>query len=93
MPAGNRPHDFSFPIPRCYEDVDANSFFPLTGRIYLPAEWFSVTDNLNGSNNDVFSLGFFETAFLYIPDYFIWFNLIRNYHTKKVRSKFLFPAI
>ena len=41
---------FSVTIPRCYEDVYVNSFFPRTARLWnsLPIERFSLTYNLNG---------------------------------------------
>ena len=38
----NRLHDFSVTIPRCYNDVYVNSFFPCTAQLWnsLPTECF-----------------------------------------------------
>ena len=46
----NRLHDFSVTIPRCYNDVYANSFFPHTAglRNSLPIECFPLTYDLSG---------------------------------------------
>ena len=46
----DRLHDFSVTIPRCYNDVYVNSFFPCTARLWnsLPIECFPLTYNLNG---------------------------------------------
>ena len=46
----DRLHDYSITIRRCYKDVDVNSFFPRTTRLwnYLPIEWFSLTYDLSG---------------------------------------------
>ena len=43
-------HDFSVTIPRCYNDVHVNSFFPRTARLWnsLPIECFPLTYDLNG---------------------------------------------
>ena len=45
----NRFHDFSVTIPRCYKDVNVNSFFPRTVRLCnsLPIECLLLTYNLN----------------------------------------------
>ena len=42
----DRLHDFPVTIPRCYEDIYVNSFFPRTARLCnsLPIECFSLTD-------------------------------------------------
>ena len=46
----DRLHDFSVTIPRCYEDVYVNSFFPRTARLWnsLPIECFPLTYDLSG---------------------------------------------
>ena len=46
----DRLHDFSVTIPRCYNDVYADSFFPRTARPSnsLPIECFPLTYDLNG---------------------------------------------
>ena len=46
----DRLHDFSVTIPRCYQDVYVNSFFPRTARLWnsLPIECFPLTYDLNG---------------------------------------------
>ena len=45
-----RLHDFSVTIPRCYNDVYVNSFFPHTARLWnsLPIECSPLTYDLNG---------------------------------------------
>ena len=45
-----RLHDFSVTIPRCYEDVYVNSFFPRTARLWksLPIECFPLIYDLSG---------------------------------------------
>ena len=44
----DRWHDFSVTIPRCYQDVYVNSFFPCTARLWnsLPIECFPLTYDL-----------------------------------------------
>ena len=46
----DRLHDFSVTIPRCYNDVYVNSFFPRTARLWnsLPIECFPLTYDLSG---------------------------------------------
>ena len=46
----DRLHDFSVTIPRFYEGVCVNSFFPCTARLWnsLPVEYFPLTHGLNG---------------------------------------------
>ena len=46
----DRLHDFSVSIPRCYEDVYVNSFFPRTARLWnsLLIEYFYLTYDLSG---------------------------------------------
>ena len=46
----DRLYDFSVTIPRCYEDVYVNSFFPHTATLWnsLPIECFPLTCNING---------------------------------------------
>ena len=46
----DRLHDFSVTIPRCYNDVYVNSFFPHTARLRnsLPIERFPLTYDLSG---------------------------------------------
>ena len=46
----DRLHDFSVTIPRCYEDVYVNSFFPHTARLWnsLPIQCFPLTYDLSG---------------------------------------------
>ena len=46
----DRLHNFSVTIPRCYNDVYVNSFFPHTARLWnsLPIDCFPLTYNLNG---------------------------------------------
>ena len=43
-------HDFSVTIPRCYMDVNVNSFFPCTAGLCnsLPMEYFPLSHDLNG---------------------------------------------
>ena len=45
----DRLHDFSVTIPRCYNNVYVNSFFPHIARLWnsLPIEYFPLTYNLN----------------------------------------------
>ena len=63
--------NFSVNIPKCCKDVYVKNFFPCTARIQnsLPEECFPLTYNLNGFdsgvNRQLFSLGFFSSAFLY----------------------------
>ena len=64
-PFSDRLHDFSVTVPRCYEDVSVNSFFPCTARPWnsLPIECFSLTYDLNGFksriNRTLFTVGSF----------------------------------
>ena len=46
----DRLHDFSVTILRCYKNVNVNSFFPCTARLWnsLPMKCFSLTYNLSG---------------------------------------------
>ena len=46
----DRLHDFSVTLPRCYEDVYVNSFFPRTAKLWnsLPIECFPLTYDLSG---------------------------------------------
>ena len=46
----DRFHDFSVTIPRCYEDVCVNSFFPRTAKLWnsLPIECFPLTYDVSG---------------------------------------------
>ena len=46
----DRLHDFSVIIPRCYKDVNVNSFFLRTARLWnsLPIECFPLTNHLSG---------------------------------------------
>ena len=46
----DRLHDFSVSIPRCYKDVNVNSFFPRTAKLWnsLPIECFPLTYDLSG---------------------------------------------
>ena len=46
----DRLHDFPVTIPRYYNDLYVNSFFPLTARLWnsLPIECFPLTFDLNG---------------------------------------------
>ena len=46
----NRLHEFSVTIPRCYKDVQGNSFFPRTARLwnFLPIECSALTYDLSG---------------------------------------------
>ena len=45
--------DFSVTIPRCYQDVYVNSFFPRTARLwnFLPIECFLLIHDLSGFNS------------------------------------------
>ena len=60
-----RLHDFFVTITRCYKDVYANGFFPLTTRLWnsLPIECFLLTYDLNGFksriNRHILSAGSF----------------------------------
>ena len=51
----DRLHDFFVTIPRCYKDVNVNSFFPCTARLWnsLPMKCFSLTYNLSGFKSRV----------------------------------------
>ena len=46
----DRLHGFSVTIPRCYKDVDVNSFSPRTAKLWnsLPIECFPLTYDLSG---------------------------------------------
>ena len=61
----DRLHDFSVTIPRCYNDVYVNSFFPRTARVWnaLPIECFPLTYDLSGfkstTNNYLLTAGSF----------------------------------
>ena len=46
----DRLHDFSVIIPRCYKDVNVNSFFLRTARLWnsLPIECFPLTNHHSG---------------------------------------------
>ena len=45
----DRLHDFSATIPRCYQDVYVNRFFPHTARLWnsLPIEYFPLNYDLS----------------------------------------------
>ena len=51
----DRVHDFSVTIPRCYKDVNLNSFFPRTARLWnsLPIKCFPLTYDLNGFKSGI----------------------------------------
>ena len=46
----DRLHDFSVTIPRCYKDINVNSFFPRTARLWdsVTLECFPWTYDLSG---------------------------------------------
>ena len=46
----DRFHDFSITIPKCYKDVNVNSFFPHTARLWnsLSIKCFPLTYDLSG---------------------------------------------
>ena len=46
----DRLHDFSATIPRCCKDININSFFPLTARLwnFLPIACLPLTYDLSG---------------------------------------------
>ena len=46
----DRLHDFSVTIPRCYKDVQVNSFFPCTASLWnsVPIECFPLIYDLSG---------------------------------------------
>ena len=77
----DRLHDVSVTIPRCYQDVYANSFFPRTAglRNSLPTECFPLTYNLNGFksriNRHLLTVGSFKRDFLYASIFFCFFFL------------------
>ena len=58
-------HDFSVIIPRCYDNIYVNSFFPRIARLWnsLPAEYFPLTYDLYdfkcGVNRHLLSLDSF----------------------------------
>ena len=68
-------------IPRCYQDVFVNSFFPRTARLWnpLPIECFPLTYDLNcfksRINRHLFTVGFFEGDFLYALIFLYFFFL------------------
>ena len=51
----DRLHDFSVIIPRCYKDVNVNSFFLRTARLNnsLPIECFPLTNHLSGFKSGI----------------------------------------
>ena len=51
----DRLHDFSVIIPRCYKDVNVNSFFLCTARLWnsLPIECFPLTNHLSGFKSGI----------------------------------------
>ena len=51
----DRLHDFSVIIPRCYKDVNVNSFFLRTARLWnsLPIECFPLTNHLSGLKSGI----------------------------------------
>ena len=51
----DRLHDFSVIIPRCYKDVNVNSFFLRTARLRnsLPIECFPLTNHLSGFKSGI----------------------------------------
>ena len=51
----DRLHDFSVIIPRCYKDVNFNSFFLRTARLWnsLPIECFPLTNHLSGFKSGI----------------------------------------
>ena len=70
-----RLHDFFVTITRCYKDVYANGFFPLTTRLWnsLPIECFPLTYDLNGYKSRInrhiicrFFLKRFPVCFIYL---------------------------
>ena len=69
-----RLHDFSVTIPRCSNDVYANSFFPLTGRLWnsLPIEWFPLTCDLSGFT---FKIMWHRLTRLFLNRFPVSFNL------------------
>ena len=54
-------HDFSVIIPRCYKNVNVNSFFPRTARLWnsLHIEWLPLTFDLRGFNRHLLTVGSF----------------------------------
>ena len=64
----DRLHDFSVTIPRCYNDVYVNSFFPRTAKLWnsLPIECFPLTYDLSGFKSRInrsFNCRFFLNRF------------------------------
>ena len=54
-------HDFSVIIPRCYKNVNVNSFFPRTARLWnsLHIECLPLTFDLRGFNRHLLTVGSF----------------------------------
>ena len=77
----DRLHDFSVTIPRCYNDVYVNSYFPRIARLwnYLPIECFPLTNDLNGFKSSInrylLTVGSFGGDFLYALIFLCFFFL------------------
>ena len=67
----DRLHDFSVTIPRCYNDIYVNSFFPCTARLWnsLLIECFPLINDLisfkSRINRYLLTVGSFKRDFLY----------------------------
>ena len=88
----DRLHDFSVTIPRCYKDVNVNSFCPHTARLwnYKPTKCFPLTYNLNGFksriNRHPLTVGSFWRDFLYA----LIFNLVYFFFLQLHAMEWLF---
>ena len=78
----DRLRDVSVTIPRCYNDVYVNSFFPRTARPWnsLSLECFPLTYDLSGFKSRIsrhlLTVGSFETDFLYDVIFFVLLFLV-----------------
>ena len=77
----DRLHNFSVTIPRCYEDVYYNSFFPRKTRLWnsLPIECFPLTYDLccfnSRINRHLLTVGSIKRDFLYALIFLFFFFL------------------
>ena len=78
----DRLHDFPTTIPRCYEDVHVNSFFPRTATLwnFLSIECFPLIYDISGFtsriNRHLLTVGSFKKYFLYAIIFFVLLFLV-----------------
>ena len=77
----DRLHNFSATMPRCYKDIQFNSFFPRTARHWnsLSIECFPLIFDFSSINSrisgNLLTVGSFQTDFLYALTFLCFFFL------------------